>query len=185
MIHRKDAIKALNIVLTGFMGAGKSAVGKALATKLGCKFLDMDTLIEKETGRTIKEIFVDSGEEQFRTLESAVIERLSVGEFGYGIVVSVGGGAVIRDVNRKRLKGFGYVVCLSASVDEILRRVGSKKGRPLLAQGNARETIETLLKEREAAYQDCNVCIDTTSIAVEEVVERIKACLETRARLID
>lgn len=176
--------KSLNVVLIGFMGAGKSVVGMALAKELGLKFLDTDALIEKEIGRTIKEIFVVNGEEGFRGLESAIIERLSGGEFGSGVVVSVGGGAVIREVNRKRLKGFGYVVCLSASVDEILRRVGSKKGRPLLSQSkaeaNPREAIETLLKEREAAYRDCDVCIDTTSLTVKDVVERIKAFLETR-----
>lgn len=170
--------RGVNIALTGFMGTGKSTVGRMLARELGLKFLDIDDLIEKEAGMPVKEIFRVRGEASFRRTESEVIEKLSEGSFGDGIVLSTGGGAVVDPLNRKRLKQWGALVCLRASVDEILRRVGGRDDRPLLSGPDRRETVERLMAEREEAYSDADFTVDTTSEKIEEVVGKIKTFLK-------
>lgn len=172
----------MNIVLTGFMGTGKSTAGRLLSRELGLKFLDLDELIEREAGLAVKDIFAVQGEARFRDLENSVIERLSTGAYGGGIVLSTGGGAVVNPQNRSMLKSFGKVVCLKASVDEILRRVGDRADRPLLSRPDKRETIERLLKERDAAYGDSDLSIDTTALSIEQVVSRIRAFMETSVK---
>lgn len=169
-----------NIILTGFMGTGKSTVGRRLARDLGLRFFDMDELIERQAGVPIKELFKTHGEERFRKMEGEVIERLKAGEFGDGLVVSTGGGAVVKSANREALRSWGMLICLSASVEEILKRVGEKEDRPLLATGEKRKSVEKLLKEREDAYKDCDLMVDTTGSTVEDVVERIKDSLKSR-----
>ena len=172
--------QGLNIALTGFMGTGKSTVGRRLARDLGLKFLDIDDLIEKEAGMSVKEIFGTLGEASFRRTESEVIVKLRQGSFGSGIVLSTGGGAVADPVNRKRLRQWGVLVCLTASVDEILRRVGGRDDRPLLSGPDRRGTAERLLAERREAYAEADFTVDTTSAGIEEVVERIKGFLKDR-----
>src|SRR5574340_826015 len=168
----------MNVILTGFMGTGKSTVGRRLASELGLKFLDIDAVIETEAGLAIGEIFDKYGEHHFRTLESEVIKRLTSGEFGTGYVVSTGGGAVVNDLNRQALKGWGVLICLKASVDEILRRVEKKSDRPLLATSDRREAIERLIKERDAAYGDCDLSVVTDYRDVQEIVGMVKEFLE-------
>lgn len=170
----------MNIVLTGFMGTGKSTVGRLLARRLGLKFVDLDELIEAEAGMTIKDIFASKGEPYFRDLESGVVKKLASGAFGSSLVVSTGGGAVIRRENRSLFKAWGRLVCLRASVDEVLRRVGDRTDRPLLARPDRREAIETLLDEREAAYRDCDLEVDTTGVSIEKVAEKISSFIEGR-----
>ncbi len=167
-----------NIVLTGFMGTGKSTVGRRLARALGQGFLDLDELIEKEAGAPVKEIFSRHGEARFRQMEKEAVAKLASGGFGSGLVVSTGGGIVLDPENREALKSWGVLVCLTASVDEVLRRVGRKDDRPLLKATDVRSRIESLLKEREDAYGDCHLTVDTTDMSVEEVVERIKEFVE-------
>lgn len=166
-----------NVALTGFMGAGKTTVGRGLAQALGMKFLDLDEIIEDETGSAIKEIFLTKGEAHFRDIESEAIRKLASGVYGAGIIAATGGGAVIRQSNRDALKRWGVVVCLRASVDEILIRAGSGDERPLLADGDRRERIERLLKERAEAYSDCDLMLDTTQTSVDGVIEKITAYL--------
>ena len=161
-------------MLTGFMGTGKSSVGRRLALALGLGFLDIDKLIEEEAKLPIKEIFSLKGERHFREIESALIERLSTGELGRGLVVSTGGGAVIDPANRERLRSFGKVVCLTASAEEIVRRVGSGEERPLLSEENALTAASSLLEERAAFYADCDLTVATTAKSPEEVVSIIK-----------
>ena len=169
-----------NIVLIGFMGTGKSSVGRVLAAEFGCRFLDLDTVIEKLSGRTISEIFKTDGEERFRGLETVIVERLVAGEFGVNLVVSTGGGTIVSESNRRALREWGKVVCLTASVETILERVGKSKGRPLVevadrqAQG---EALEELLCTREEFYSDCDFSVETSTLAVKEVVEIIKGHL--------
>jgi shikimate kinase len=172
-----------NIVLTGFMGTGKSSVGRALAAEFGCRFLDLDTVIEKLSGRTIPEIFETDGEERFRGLESVMVARLVAGEFGSNIVVSTGGGTVVSESNRRALREWGTVVCLTASVETILERVGRGKGRPLADTANKGDgadrdgALVELLRSREEFYCDCDFTVVTTALSIQEVVEVIKGHL--------
>ncbi len=169
-----------NIVLTGFMGTGKSSVSRTIAAELKLKLLDVDTLIEKEAGASVKEIFETSGEAHFRDVEKRMILRITRGEFGSGLIVSTGGGAVCDRQSRAALRSGGVVISLSASVEDIVRRVGSSQKRPLLEAENKVAEVGRLLNERVEAYKDCDLMIDTTGVGVKWVVERIKAFLKER-----
>jgi shikimate kinase len=168
------------VVLTGFMGTGKSTVGRLLAKRLGFGFLDLDELIEKEAGMPIKEIFSSHGEARFREFEAQAIERLASGELGAALVISTGGGAVVRERNRSLLRGFGVLVCLKASPEEILKRVGNRPERPLLFGPDREEKLHSLLSERHLAYMDCDLEVDTTGLRPEEVAGIIQAYLASQ-----
>jgi shikimate kinase len=170
-----------NIVLAGFMGTGKSTAGRALASGLGLKFLDLDSLIEKEAGLEVKEIFSALGEAHFRKLESELVEKLIRGELGTGLVVATGGGAVVDEKNREALKSWGVLICLKASVDEIVKRVGRSDDRPLLSETELKETVEKLLRERQGAYADCDLTVDTTYLNPDGVVRKIRSFLDETA----
>jgi 3-dehydroquinate synthase len=166
-----------NIVLTGFMGTGKTTVGRLLAMDQGLKFIDIDDVIEKEEGLSIAEIFEAKGEGHFRAVESSVVKGLAQARFGNGIVVSAGGGAVLNDENRRLLKGIGPLVCLSATIDEILKRTEASLQRPLLSKKDKREAIERLLNQRQGAYRDCDLMVQTTGKTPSMVVDEIKGFL--------
>jgi len=170
-----------NITLTGFMGTGKTAVGMRLAARLGLRFIDMDSLIEKETGSTILEIFRREGEEGFRALESEVIEKLTSGAYGTGLVVSTGGGAVVDPGNRAALKGWSTLVCLTAPIEDIVERVSRNEQRPMLDSRDKRARVEELMRQREGAYRDSHIMIDTGSMDVDGVVARIEEALAERS----
>lgn len=169
--------QARAVVLTGFMGTGKSTVGRLLAKRLGYGFIDLDELIEKEAGMPIKDIFSSFGESRFREFEAQAIERLAYGELGTAQVVSTGGGAVVRERNRSLLRSFGVLVCLKASPEEILKRVGKRPERPLLFGPDREEKLHALLSERQTAYEDCDLEVDTTGLRPEEVVGKIQEYL--------
>ncbi|MEK7773342.1 MAG: shikimate kinase, partial [Deltaproteobacteria bacterium] len=137
-------------------------------------------LIEKDAGMAVKDIFRERGEGWFRDVESGLIKRLTQGEFGSGVIVSTGGGAVARKENREALRSWGTVVCLSSTVDEILKRVENRDDRPLLNTGEKREAVERLLKEREEAYRDCDLVVDTASVTLKEAVRIIRNFVEER-----
>lgn len=165
-----------NIILIGFMGTGKTSVGKCLARELNLKFIDTDDLIEKEAGICINEIFAKFGEEYFRRLESKVIAEVSSDE---NMIIATGGGAVINPANLLALKKNGILVCLTASIDAILSRVGSGDERPLISGGDKREKISNILKSREPFYKKADVIVDTTTKSIKEVVEEILKIVET------
>jgi shikimate kinase len=148
---------------------------------LKLKLLDADALIEKEADASIKEIFETSGEAHFRGLEKRMILRITRGEFGSGVILSTGGGAVCDPESRAALRSWAVVISLSASVEDIVRRVGSSQKRPLLEAENKVAEVKRLLEERVEAYKDCDLMIDTTGVNVKWVVERIKAFLKERA----
>ena len=172
----------MNIILTGFMGTGKSALGRRLSKALGLKFLDTDKLVEARAGAvTVSEIFGEdgSGEPRFRELEREVVADLTANYSD--VVVATGGGIVVDDGNRRRLRAWGMVVCLSASVDDIVERVGRNAKRPLIktkATGNIKEYVEGLLSSRASAYADCDTTVDTTGKSLDELTEEVLGLLK-------
>lgn len=161
-----------NIVLTGFMGTGKTTVGKTLAEWVTFDFADMDSIIEQEAGKTIPEIFAEKGEEGFRQLERATAQRLAKGSKQ---VIATGGGTVKTPQNMEALRETGIIVCLTASVDTILQRTEAQGQRPLLdAAGEDRKAaVEKLLAERDSLYKDADYIIETDGKTPDEVAGEI------------
>jgi shikimate kinase len=158
------------IILTGFMGTGKTAVGREVARRLGRPFVDTDALVEQDAGLAIAEIFAQFGEGHFRTLERAAIARAcSVAD----AVIATGGGAMLDPENQARMKAAGHVICLAADVDTILRRTDENTRRPLLRGENARERVSALLAERADAYAAADRRVDTSGRSVAEVADAV------------
>ena len=158
------------IVLAGFMGTGKTAVGQAMARTLHYSFFDSDREIEAREGRTVQKIFESEGERFFRKLEKETIARLAKNP---KTVLSVGGGAILDPETFELLRRGGKIVLLTATVDEIAKRLGNENERPLLAGGNRKKKIQKLLKDRALVYDQVKVRIDTTGLAIDEVVQEI------------
>ena len=158
------------VILTGFMGSGKSSVGKLLAVSLDCAFIDLDSVIVKEAGKTINEIFAESGEEAFRKLESECLHKVL--KNGMSVVAS-GGGAVVSESNRRLMRDRGYVINLSASLDSVLKRLAGATDRPLYAGQDAVNRVQKLMEERKQFYADADIRIDTDNKSVEDVVSEI------------
>ncbi len=162
-----------SIILTGPMGSGKTSVGQLLAARLGYRFQDLDALIVEQAGKSINQIFAEEGEAAFRDRETALLSTL-VGQ--HGIVLSTGGGVVIREGNLRLLHAAGLVVNLVATVDELARRLASADDRPLLQGDEALEKrIERIIAEREPFYADADIRIDTTGKTLEDVAVLILA----------
>ena len=159
-------------MLTGFMGTGKSEVGRRLAERFGRPFLDTDEMVERRAGKTIASIFAEDGEEAFRALERASIAEATGSK---GAVIALGGGAVLDSGNVACLRAAGELVCLTARPETILDRVGDVAARPLLAGCDPRAVIIRLLDERHAAYEAAaDLTVDTSDRSVDEVVEEIR-----------
>ena len=160
------------ILLIGMMGAGKTTVGRALAERLGWSYADVDDLVERRTGRTVPELFAERGEVAFRAEETAALVALAGGR--QPTVISVGGGAVLADANRRVLRDVGFVIWLRASVETLARRVGKGEGRPLLT-GDPAELLGRLLRQRVSLYEDtAHAVVDVDDLALDEVVERVR-----------
>lgn len=165
------ADRGKNIVLVGFMGTGKSVVGRELARRLGRPFVDLDRRIEKEAGRPVAQIFGGEGEAGFREREREAVREAAALE---GHVIATGGGVMVDEENVRRLKGSGWVVCLTARPEVILQRTAATlQTRPLLAGGEPRERIESLLKLRAPFYAKADVAVDTSDRPVQEIVEEV------------
>lgn len=141
-----------NIVLIGFMGAGKSHEGRLLAEKMGWRHLDSDDIIERREKMKIARLFKEKGESYFRTVESRVIKDLLLKP---QVVLSFGGGAVCRKVNRHFIRRKGFVVWLRISPEVALSRTQKSKNRPLLDVKDADKAVRDLMKEREPYYRQC------------------------------
>ena len=164
--------KQKNLVLTGFMGTGKTETGIILARSTGRRFVDTDKLVEERAGKSVAEIFKESGEDYFRELESSALRNLNRYKAGT-LVVSTGGGAVIRKENRETLRKSGIIINLTAGVEDILARTSETGSRPLLDVEDPEEKIRALLEERREAYSDCHISIDTTGLSPLKVAEKI------------
>lgn len=162
-----------NIVLIGFMGTGKSTVGKRLAQSLSWNFVDTDCEIGEVTSLSVSEIFRRHGETRFRSEESIVVTRLSQQE---QLVIATGGGTVLNPLNLSALAKNGIVIALHASLEAILSRIGHKNDRPLLK--GPREAIEKLWSERQNVYVQADYIVDTSQKNVDEVVKEILLLLE-------
>lgn len=166
-----------NIILIGFMGCGKTSVGKCLSETLGCEFLDTDELIEEKQQRTISDIFAADGEAAFREMETECLKSLLKRQ-GEGFVLSVGGGLPIRELNRELLKELGDVVLLQVTPDVVYKRLRNDKTRPLLQDKNPRGRILDLMSARRSYYEDAAThIVDVNERTFEEIVADIlKVC---------
>ena len=160
----------MNIYLVGFMGTGKTAVGKELAKKKKWQFVDLDDLIELRERRLIPDIFAQNGEPYFRRVEKKVLKEVSREN---KFVVSCGGGIVIDKENIGTMKETGIIICLSAVPEEISKRTSGCGNRPLLNVKDQKKQIELLLKLRAPYYAQADKTIDTSKISIEEVVDKI------------
>ncbi len=164
-----------NIFLVGPMGAGKTTIGRFLANSLDLEFVDLDTEIEQRCGANIPWIFDVEGEEGFRKREAQLLDEVTLKK---GILLATGGGAVLAEKNRKILKERGYVVYLSASVDQLLERTAHDKNRPLLQVDNPRAVIESLISDRDPLYRDVSDLVVMTErrrpqLVAEEIVDEV------------
>jgi len=165
-----------NLILTGFMGTGKTAVGQDLARRLGREFLDMDALIAEREGMGVAEIFGQQGEAGFRRLEVDLCQELAAKQ---NLVIASGGGSLIPDANREILSASGQVVCLRASTDEILHRLEGVHDRPLLDAPDREARIAALLVQRVEAYGRFPLQVDTTGLTVTQVADRVLVLADT------
>lgn len=217
-------MKNRNIILIGFMGSGKTAVGKCLARRLGWRLVDIDKNIVDQDGRQIKTIFAVDGEQYFRQLETGALaemvdeQRIGDGKAGRqrtekqriderriskrtndrrtttkrspgkrtaddGLVVSTGGGIVLRPENRRLLKKLGLVVWLKVKPGEVIKRVGRKKDRPLLNVPDKYATIKMILAARRKVYaQAANIKVETSGLTIKQVGEKIIKAWQKKAR---
>lgn len=164
-----------NVVLVGFMGSGKTSVGKKLSMDLKREFIDMDDFIVKKEGMSINDIFEKKGEAYFRGIERELCIRLSEPK---SKVIATGGGVIKNDDNVANLKKGGIVVYLKSSPKQIAYNLRFDSSRPLLAGGNKEEKITSLLAEREPTYNKCaDVIIDVSNLNIDETIEKIKTII--------
>lgn len=165
------------VFLIGFMGAGKSTVGRFLADRLGFEFVDLDTAIESRAGRTVSEIFAEDGESAFRAMEhEALIECAD----RHGVVVACGGGVVVDHANRAVLRESGTVVYLRVTAEEALARIGDRSTRPLLsATGGGEMAATMLLRARGSLYTStADITIDTVGSTPDAITAHILEAME-------
>lgn len=161
------------IYLTGFMGAGKTTVGEKLAAEMNLPVLDTDQEIIKKLNKSIKEVFEQQGEQYFRCEETNMLKELPTDN----IIITTGGGIVIKEENRAWMKEHGHIVMLHADLNTIYDRVHSDQTRPL-ASKKSKDELYQLYKSRESFYNDCSLLIETDHKNIEEIVKEIKERLK-------
>lgn len=165
-----------NIILIGFMGTGKSAIGQRLAQRLGMTFVDTDNEIEALTGMSIDQIFRKHGEKRFRSEEKLLAAKLARQK---GLVIACGGGIVLNPDNIRALSESGIVIRLEASAQDIYRRVMRKRRhRPLIRRDLTLEGLQEMIKAREEYYQCADFTVDTSARGIEDLVQAIIDRLE-------
>lgn len=163
-----------NVILVGFMGTGKTTVGKLLAQQLNQHFIDMDSIIEERAGKSIGQIFEEDGESYFRNMERALVQELAAKN---DQVIAAGGGIVLNPDNISDFSRAGKLICLLASEDEILRRISSTTARPLLGKGDKLQSIKDLMAKRRPLYESIPDRINTSGLTPQEVTEIIMLML--------
>jgi len=166
-----------NIVLIGFMGCGKSSIGRRLAKRMNYRFLDSDDLIiARAQGTSISELFAEEGEERFRDRESAELRELVDAK---DIVLATGGGAILREENRALLHRIGRIVWLHANPEILFERASRNRKRPLLNVENPRSSFNALLESRTPIYEaTADIQIDATGLPHEQTIKDIVRALE-------
>ena len=170
-----------NLILAGFMGTGKSALGRQLAKRWRRQFLDTDVLVEKLAGQSVADIFAQQGEDHFRSLERQVVESL-LPEFG--TVIACGGGLVVQPGMGELVRSKGIVVTLFASVDTILRRTSGNSRRPLLKGDDPEAKIRELMKKREQAYMKAGIAVYTDGRSLQQLCVIVERVYEREARAL-
>jgi shikimate kinase len=171
------------VSLVGLPGSGKSTVGRQLARRLQLSFLDSDHVIERRLGCSIREYFEREGEERFRDIEESVIDDLTQTHDG---VLSTGGGSVLRQLNRERLRGRGQVVYLHSSPDEVFRRLRHDSNRPLLQVSDPLRRLSDLYAVRDPLYREtAGLVVETGRPSVSALVTTIISHLEQAGNLSD
>jgi len=160
----------VNLALIGFMGTGKSSVGRLVAEQLRFDFLDTDELIETRAGQSITEIFAQNGEPAFRELEHRLVRELAARTRS---VIATGGGLPVNPANLVSLKQHALVVCLWASPERIFERVHSQTHRPLLHEPDPRAKIRALLTSRETTYRQADVLVNSEFRSIREVAQQV------------
>jgi len=160
----------LNLALIGFMGTGKSSVGRLVASTLHFTYLDTDDVIEARAGATIADIFKHQGEATFRTMENRIVEELRRRD---KTVISTGGGLPVNEQNMASLKTHALTICLWASPEKILQRVRDQTHRPLLNEPDPLGRIRQLLAEREKFYRQADVLLNTEFRSLREVAQQV------------
>lgn len=168
-----------NVILIGFMGAGKSSVGRLLAKRLGRCFVETDDVIVAKEGRSIPEIFRAHGEGRFRELEAELLDLLRLKR---GDVIATGGGLPCREGRMEALKAMGTVVWLAGDFDALYERALRSGSRPLL-DGKPKEEAVALYRAREPYYRQAHFSVDTSAMGVDQVVSRILSLLRERQRV--
>ncbi len=160
-----------NVILIGFMGSGKSSVGKVLADKLQRKFIDMDDEIELGENKTINDIFTDYGEEHFREIETSYLQKLYTKK---NKVISTGGGVILKEENIDILKKIGTVIYLHTPYEVLLKNLSGDTQRPLLQRADAEEVIKNLLDKREPIYFNAaSMIIQTKGKSINDIADEI------------
>ncbi len=182
-VHDDTYALKKTVVMVGMMGAGKTAVGRALAQLLGVPFLDSDHEIEAAANMTVPEIFARDGEPFFRARESEVIHRLLAGA---PCVLSTGGGAFLSEQNRETISTHGVSVWLDADVELLWNRVKHRDKRPLLRTDNPKRTLETLFEARVPSYSQADVRVPCAPpVAVERMAQRVREALLARPDVLE
>lgn len=169
-----------NIILIGFMGTGKSTIGRRLAKRLGYRFVDTDFTIEEITGLTVEQIFAKHGVKRFRGEEALLVSKLAPQE---RLVIATGGGLVLDPQNVEKFRANGILICLQAAPETICKRVKNKRTRPLLAKGDLREKVNRLLEERKQAYAMADFAVNTDHHEPEAIVNIIMEYLKERGEI--
>ena len=158
------------LILTGFMGSGKSSVGRVLADQLSCPFVDLDSEIVATSGCSIIDIFSQKGEPAFRSLETLCLAQVLQGGRS---VIATGGGVVISAENRNLMRDSGIVINLNVSLPQVLQRLEGATDRPLFKGGDSTNHVKSLMEERKQFYADADIRIDTDGKSVEDVAAEI------------